>query len=153
MRSAEVRLRLTEGKWGRSHPADIAGCSPCRTALYTTPSQPALTETDVPTLSPLHHFTFDHNLALFYPIVTDAPSRRRKSLQLGTGRMVASPALIFIGCKYFRSQTKTNNGQFSRTESHISHCFLCNFSDAELYKGKETLFYAANRFFFGVCFT
>lgn len=68
MRIAEVRLQLTKGKWGRFHPADIAGCSPCRTALYTTPSQRTLTETDVLTLSAPHYFTFDHNLALFPPL-------------------------------------------------------------------------------------
>lgn len=93
-------------------PADLAGSSPGSTALHTTPSNQALTETNVPTLSTLHHFTFDHNLALFSPF-SDMAFHDCRSC--GGGRVIdTSPAFIFIGCKYFSSRTKVNTGQFHK---------------------------------------
>lgn len=41
--------------------------------------------------------------------------------------MDTSPAFLFIGCKYFRSRTKVNSGQFNRAQSHICQSFLCNY--------------------------
>ncbi len=43
-------------------------------------------------------------------------------------------ASIFIGCKYFRSRTKVNTGQFNGAELHICHCFLCNYCLASVAK-------------------
>lgn len=117
MKLCDVRQQLTGGKWACSHPADMAGSSPDSTALHTSPSNQAVTETNVPTLSALHHFTFDQNLAVFSPF-SDTLLHYGTSPQHRARRMDTSPAFIFIGCKYFRSRTKVNTGQFDGAQSH-----------------------------------
>lgn len=114
------------GKWACSRPADMAGSSPDSTALPTTPSNQALTETNVPTLSSLHHFTFRHNLALFSPS-SNMVLHRHKCLPNRTRRMDEAPLFIFCGCKYFQESDQSKHRSTHKALSQICQQFLCNY--------------------------